>query len=871
MTARGCFTRKAAAGKVSHRAAKKILDMLDGYEAARAKTLGPSAGAHQAAVDTAAEIAAQASRKADLARRSAIAQANVLRAFKAYDGLLTGLKAEGKAPLAIQFADWRTGIDTSPLHSAVRSMLARDPHEIATWQNAFYLARDIRGRAHAKFAEAIEFLRPKRLDTRRETARELDVLRALYGDQAVNPQARAVADAWGAASGVAEDLRLQFVAAGGALPERKNWRLPNPDIDQAKVRERGPEATKALIRDHVDRADMLDFDTGLPLTDEKFEQLLDDAVKGFIEGHHEGLWPSAMATGRPMLANSKAFPRFFVWKNAESWQAIAEELGTNASVFDTMTNHIHAMSRDIAMMRIFGPNPEATKRFILNLFEREAGRLTATSEELGISPVKAVKANRELEASVRRQAKSFEGLWAEVTGANRSPVDVQLGQTVGDARSLLVAAQMGSAIIASLSDMGTVAMSSRFAGLPVMNVVRRAIADMGRPGAEVFAAQQGLVADSLAHSIGQADRVMGETIRTGVAAKLGSGVIRASGLRRWTATWRNAFGLEMMAHVARERGKTFADLDETFRAALARHGIGADDWKIIAEAAPHEPRRNAFLTRPLDVAEGGTPAARAASEKLAKLVNTEMDFAVIDSDPVARAALVGDSKPGTGWGEIRRGFGMYRNFTSSFVSLHFSRAFARGFDGRRLTHGALTFAAMTTLGAISLQARQLNQGRDPYSLNPTDPNGLRAWGAAILQGGGLGVFGDILFVDKTRLGNSWASVIAGPQVSAVESIVGDFLVRNLQRAARGEETSFAGDALYIAGRFAPGSSLWYARLAFQRAVLDQLAMTIDPRTAERFRRIERSARRDWGQEFWLPPGGPAERAPDFGAVLGGDR
>jgi hypothetical protein len=874
MSVRSCFMRKIKAGRVGERGAREILDALDrhrGFDKERFLAAeGAGADAIAAAREVAIEMAAKAARKADLARRSAIAQANVLRAFNTYDELLSGLKAEGKAPLAIQFADWRTGIDTSPLWSAVRAMLGRDPHEIATWNSAFYLARDIRGRAHAKFAEAIEFLRPKRLDTKAETTRELDVLRALYGDQAVAPEARAVADAWGAATGVGEDLRLQFVDAGGALPQRKNWRLPNPDIDDAKVRALGAERFKALVREHVDRADMLDFDTGRPLTDARFEQLLDEATAGFISGHAEGP-PTGAGGGRPMLANARDFPRFFSWKSAESWQAIADAVGAHASVYETMMNHIHAMARDIGMMQVFGPNPEATKRFILDLFAREPGRLTKTGAELGVSAAKGVKANRKLESSLRRQTKAFEGLWAEVTGANRIPVDVEIAQGVGNMRSLLVAAQMGSAIVSSISDVATVAMSARFAGIPAMNVFRRATAMMAEPGAEIFAAQQGLVADAIAHGVGQADRVLGETLKSGVAAKLGSGVIRASGLRRWTAIWRNAFGLEMMAHVARERGTTFADLDPTFREALGRHGIGEADWKIIAEAQPHEPRRNALLTRPMDVADQGGPSAQAASEKLSKLINGEMDYGVIDSDPIARAVLVGDSRPGTGWGEARRGFGFYRNFTTSFIALHFARAFARGFDGRRLTHGALTFAAMTVMGALALQAKQLNQGRDPYSLDPTDPNGLRAWGAAILQGGGLGVFADILFVDKTRYGNSWASVIAGPQVSAVESVLGDFLIRNIQRAAQGEETHFLGDALYVAGRFAPGSSLWYARLAFQRAVLDQLAMMIDPRASERFQRMEKQARRDWGQEYWLPPGEGARRAPDFGAMLGGEK
>jgi hypothetical protein len=39
----------------------------------------------------------------------------------------------------------------------------------------------------------------------------------------------------------------------------------------------------------------------------------------------------------------------------------------------------------------------------------------------------------------------------------------------------------------------------------------------------------------------------------------------------------------------------------------------------------------------------------------------------------------------------------------------------------------------------------------------------------------------------------------------------------------------------------------WRRLALQREVLDQVALMADPRTGERFARIEETARKNWGQ------------------------
>lgn len=869
MTPRQCFMRKMAAGRIPDRAGREILDALDEGRTVRG-TLGvlerEGAGTDAIAVakQVAAEMRAEAARKADLARRSAIKQANTLRAFKAYTDVIEGLPAKNRPITLRGLRPVRLGDSASTLFPAVRSMLMRDPHEIATWSNADMLSRQIRGEAHGRFAEAIDRLRPKALGLKAETANELEVLRALYGEPAAKT---AVADARAFAD-VAEWLRQLHEAEGGKIPHRQNWRLPNPPLDRNKVTALGPERFKEAVRGRLDRGDMIDYRTGKPLSDQRLEQLLDETYDGYRNGFAEGP-PSARPSGRRMLANERDVARFFVWKDAESWQWVAENLATHSSPYDTMIGHIEAMADEIGLMRVTGPNPEAWRRFVASMFERETGRLSQTADELGKSQRKTVKANRQVASAVRHDRQRFDDAWAETTGLNNVPVHSEAARALSDARSAILGGTIGSAILSSLTDAGTVLMNARFNGIPMMRVAANAIAEMTRPGSEIFAAQQGLIADTLAQSLSSLDKAMGETVRTGRLAKIGNAVVRASGLRRWTAAWRNAFGLNMMAHGARERGKLYGALDADFRGALARYGIGESDWNTMRAVEPGEPSPKAYLLRPKDIAGSGADAnANSVAAKWAQLINTEMDYAVIEHDPVARALLIGDSRPGTSWGEFRRGAGMYKLFPTAIITTLGARAFARGWDGRRLAHGALTFAAMTALGVVAMQAKQVVAGRDPRPMGPS-PDGLRSFGAAILQGGGLGVFGDMLFVDKTRYGNSWASVIAGPQFAVAETVLGDFVWKNIQKAAQGEDTTFLGDALFAAGRLMPGGNLWYARLAFEREVLDQLALMVDPRTPDRFRRIEQSAARDYGQGYFWRPG---ERSPDrLPALIGGGR
>jgi len=863
-----CFTGKMAAGVVANRAGRKLLELLDEFAERHKGTLGDAAAERAGALEAAEAAAAEASHAANVARGSVIAQANVLQVAGAYEKRVLELRATpgdlgfgNKAPPPL------AGDLKSTLYAGVRSLLMRDPWEIAGGgNNVYYLARGIRADAHRLFADAIEYLRPKVLGFQEEAARELDVLRALYGSSSASPEARAVAESWIKPGGVSDYLRKAFVDAGGLLPERKTWRLPNPTLDDAKVLAFGRERAKQFWRERVDRADMLDFATGKPLSDARFEELLDQAYSGFENGWQDGP-PSAAITGRRMLANQRDFSRFFAWKDADGWMQVAEAMGAHASVFETMMGHIRGMANDTAMMRVLGPNPEGTKKFILNLFDREPSRLHVNAgAEDAASLRKATTANRKIASQVARDRKQFEDLYADVTGLNQIPVNQTMANALGDMRGWLAASQLGQAIVASFSDLGTLTMTARMNGLPAMSIISRAVQMAGEKGSEIQAAQMGVVADSLAHAAGHHDRLMGETIRSGIAGKLAQGVIRASGLRKWTALLRASFAQELMAKIARDKVLPFAELAPAFRESLSRYGIDAPAWEKLKGVQDFEPRPGAPFTRPADVAA----VDRDLSEKIARMMNTEMDYAVIEHDPLARTILVGDTRPGTIKGEAWRAVALYKSFPLSFITLHGARAVARGWDGSRLSHAALTFILMSLFGVVSMQTKEIGAGRDPLSLDPTNQHGIQAWGRAIMQGGGLGTFGDMLFVDKTKYGNSWIATAAGPQFAAAESVVMDFAMKNIQLAMKGQQTHLLGDALYVGQRFIPGETLPAFKLAFQRAVLDQAALMLDDRARQRFSHIQQQAQQDWGQRYWWQPGRTeARRSPDLNTMFGG--
>jgi hypothetical protein len=84
MTARRCFNLKIKTGRVSARAGKQLLEMLDAFEQdAKARIGDDPDGLRAAARSTSMFAAAEAKRRADLLRRSIIAQTSILEGVKA--------------------------------------------------------------------------------------------------------------------------------------------------------------------------------------------------------------------------------------------------------------------------------------------------------------------------------------------------------------------------------------------------------------------------------------------------------------------------------------------------------------------------------------------------------------------------------------------------------------------------------------------------------------------------------------------------------------------------------------------------------------------------------------------------------------------
>jgi hypothetical protein len=828
MSLRECIINAAKEGPqnggITQEQAKVAGDLFEGYVQQLSEVMGKTEAEVEAGIRTYKALQTEAARK----KYQTVLQVGIWKDLE--KNMLTYRNYRGESDIA----------------AAAEAIFARD--DSANFRNIEYRQTAVEKMIFSKMSEVLGTFRRNIIGGTRAKATQRDMIREGFGEDSGNQAAKELYQSWAAA---AEYGRLRFNRAGGAIAKNDGWGFPQQH-DTVLVRKATAQEWVDFVLPKLNINKMIDETTGQPflpgqLNDELFKIYEKISTDGMAE-----LIPGNRGQGTK-LANRRTDHRFLVFKDADSWMSYQERFG-NPDIFDVMMTHVKSMSRDIAFLETLGPNPTSTINYIKQWLDKEASKAPGEQGD-------------KLRTKVAKSKAKIDQYYSYLSGATNGAIDSRIGYTFAGTRSLLQSAQLGSASIAAITDVNFQRMTREFNGLPVVDTLTDYLKEFALiPSTErgKLAIRLGLIADGYsAIAAGQA-RFVGEVTGPEIARRIGDATMKLSLLSPMTNAGRFAFGMEFLGHLADQAGKSFDELDPKFRAAMERYGIGANSWEIIRTTKPYEHEGATFL-RPDDIEARSdiSPGVRQElATRLLEMVHTETNFAVPSASLRGRVALIGENKPGTLGGEILRSFAMYKNFSVTLMDTHLKR-------GMKLRHGkgraafyADLFISTTIMGALALQLKEISKGRDPRPMNTPE-----FWGAALLQGGGLGIFGDFLASPQNRMDNGIAETIAGP-VFGLGADVHSFAWTNIQRALKGEDTKIAADFVGLAARYTPGSSLWYLRLAMDRLVIEQLQRANDPDASARFRRKIRKYRKDYNQEYWWAPGQTApDRAPDIGNMV----
>ena len=814
-----CIINGQREGSITEDQARYARDLFEQSRADMIEELGEQGAAEAAARETFDQLKYEAARKKQIALLKLKKFKELNERLKNTTGLVTG-------------AAQRPGL-------ALQAMVAIDESMKRFGANLHSTYEATRRTALSRFSDGLRANR-ETLTGREGRAEQLDLLKEVFGNDTGIGSAKLIAQQW---KDTAEYLRLRANAAGMAIPSRKNWNLPQTH-NSTLVREAGADEWIRFLDDQLDLEKMVNERTGRAFT--KDELALREVHETIAQDGLNNIKPGQ--TGQPAsLANRRMDHRFLVFKDADAWMRYQERFG-DPDVFNTMMSHIDSMSKDIALLETFGPNPKHT----IEALKIEAQRIANND-------------GRKATAALQADAYQFDTMLKLFTGEGNIPASEWLANTGGTLRNTLQASLLGGVpIIAIPGDLNTSRIAAQLAGIPTNRIMRRAfsqfIAPLSAQEKAQFAVKLGLGADNWMNLAQSQARFFGEVSGPEISQHISDKVLRGVGLSHWTQAARQTFGIEFLGWLGDQAGRKFDDLPTTTRNTLEKYGIGSDRWDIIRASKLEDYKGNKFV-RPTNI-EDRTDLPPGLGREIATQILTMIEHETTQAVPQAtirsRAFLRGGTTKGTLAGEIIEGFAQFKSFPTTIMQTNVQRYMTLEGWGNKVQYGLDFMVTMAIAGALGLQGRELLKGRD--AMDMSDP---KFWGKAIMTGGGLGILGDFLFSQRNEYGRGLGATVAGPQVG----LLNDFLnltVGNAYQLSMGEETKFGRESVNFLKQYTPGSSAWFARLALERLVWDNLKKMVDPKADASFRRFERSRRREFDQRHWWAPGeNLPDRAPGY--------
>lgn len=568
-------------------------------------------------------------------------------------------------------------------------------------------------------------------------------------------------------------------------------------------------------------------------------------------------------------ARSVSKSRVLHFKGPDEAHAYHQRFGRGA----LLANHMAELERaagNSALMHRWGPAPEA-------MFDNTLAKLHAEARARGDTGA----ADR-LTAAQRRA--EFE----EVAGLGSAPDNMRLAVIGRSIRMQQSLAKLGGMVLSGLSDTSLSAQAMKRAGAGFLDGYSGALSGIARmQSAEGKAAADLLDVGARSAAAQITGRFHAADGPLGWTATIQRTFYKVNLFQAWQDGLRRGVGEMYAAHLGSEARQAWSALQPGTRETMERYGIGEADWELARrglidpEVKPErfsglrdvevdgDNGRKYFTFEALDGiadkallkragltgAEATADAARRVREDMRRrfqaMVTGVLDDAMTEARARERVALSRGTRPGTVWGEAVRAFTQFWSFSAAIMGRHVMPA-TRGYAGAKpvalLAHLIL---ASTVLGYGSLQAKQIVKGREFRPLVDEDGEfqGGELFMASLLQGGGLGIYGDFLFGEANRNGLGFTiGSLGGPAVSELERLA--TIIRKTASGDPDQLEDVPADVINGVKANTPFLNLFYVRAALDYLVFYRMQEAISPGSVERY---EKRVEKETGAGFIVSP------------------
>lgn len=613
----------------------------------------------------------------------------------------------------------------------------------------------------------------------------------------------------------------------GAWVGKLDGYITKQSHDSEKIRRAGYEAWKESAISRFDLQRMV-AESG-----SEAEAMLRGIYTDLASGNHMHLDRSEPTPfkGPANLAKKVSQSRTIHFKDADSWANYNQEYGTGSLRESVMQGLAHS-GQSTGLMQALGTNPKANFEAI------KAELVDAAKREGKVDQVAALGEKRT----------ALENYMAAVDGTMNIPGSQLWARRMANVRAWETMAKLGGMVLSQLNDIAIYGSGTSYQGRGFLSGMAQAVGGLGR---DLKSAETRELAASLGVTF---DNMAGEISRVGSFAEAG-GMNKAVQLfmklnlaQWWTDKMRASAALGMSHHMALQAGKGFDQLGPEYQRVLSLYGIAEKQWDHIRASSAKNVDGNAYIV-PENVAD------KDAQAMLRTYLTDQTSFLQLEPDAKTRAIMLQGTRPGTWTGEGMRFLTQFKSFTGAYMQKIMGRELlGRGYEGdsllKALTAGngemqglAQLIVMSTLMGYGSMALKDLAKGRTPRDPSESPEMALKVFAAAMVQGGGAGIYGDFLFGEASRFGSGTIESIAGPVPSAAGRIIDLY-----HKGMRGEDV--AASALREVMGNTPFLNLFYTRAALDYLVVYRIQEMMNPGYLGR---MERRIQQDNGQTFLLRP------------------
>jgi len=537
--------------------------------------------------------------------------------------------------------------------------------------------------------------------------------------------------------------------------------------------------------------------------------------------------------------------RVLHFKSAKDWYAYNEKFGTG-SLKETYYSGLMTAGRNIGMLDTLGTKPKEN-------FEKI--RVAISNRML------ANKRSTESLSSYRQFEKFMNVVDGTVYTFDGGKNGFAVAKWSAIARAVGNVAKLGGAVISAAADIGIYASEMKYQGRSFLGGMGEAMGGIGKikntKQKRDIAKGLGFLGDGTTYDISGRFQV-GDNLNKGWT-QIQRTFFKYNLLSWWTNTLKENSMLGMANYYANQKSLSFDQLNKPLQSFFGLYNIDATKWDVIRKTAMSKADDGTEfinISELSNMSDADIKKITGMNDLSKTELQMEKDkfkysvsgmlldrsiYAVIEPDARTKGTMTQGTLAGTGMGEAIRFVGQFKAFPMAIGNKVLGReiAFLRKGPNQDIGRGIKGLASIVVvsafMGYMSMTAKDLLKGK-----KPRDPNNIKTIMAAFLQGGGLGIYGDVLFKEQRDAGSVAAGLIGPAPTTVID------LGLALKYALSGEGGK-AGKAAYrTVSSNIPFLNLFYIKTIFDYMIGFQIMETMNPGV---LKRVEKRMKKDYNQEY----------------------